>query len=95
MKYLVILLFLVLFSCDDKVCYECEQHYEIIAVWGLNGENLNFIGFPIIEDTSFVFCDVTTQDINRIETLGAKDTLWIYFGNVLIETTLNTKCEEL
>ena len=64
-----------------------------MAVWDLTGEPFtNVSGFPRIEDSTFVFCDVTTLDIQRIEALGTKERFWIKFGSLIVETELTTVC---
>jgi len=81
--------------CEKQVCYECKQHYEIIALWDMTGEPLKMLNsYPRIEDSIYIFCDITTQDVERIESIGTKDTFWIKFGDLHVLTTLNTKCEE-
>ena len=96
MKRLYIILFFVLLSiiaCEKERCWECTTHYEVVGQWQMTGETIPISGFPRITDSIYVLCDVSEENIRAIEDMGTKDTFWIRFGDMYLQTSMITKCE--
>jgi len=102
MKHIFFLLFVLLFvNCEKKdnedfivsSCWECHMYHEILAQWRFTSDPAEDVsGFPRIKDTTFIFCNITEQDILNIEKIGTKDTFWIKFGDLYVQTHMKTTC---